>query len=357
VVEPSHFADPEEVELRYLRSCLARLPLLLTVSDRAARYVWTFNGHIGFGFDSMLGKTNLELGDHPSLRVLHELELRALATGETLCEELELPTSDGTRVLELTIAPLIERSMRVGISMIGVDIAQSEARTRLREEQLRLIAHDLRQPLNVIAIAAARLASVVDPDSPVSSLSESINASVHAMSRVLEDILETGEWETGGVLLRREPTEIGSFLRKTFTASVAPEGLLRLRVETQGVCEAEIDRAKLGRAVLNLVDNALKFSEGYSPVLVRAGREAGVLRIAVSDEGPGLDPEIARHAFDKYQASNGSRASGGKGLGLYAARLIVEAHGGRCRVVSLPGQGAIFSIELPTLRPPPAPTP
>lgn len=348
VAERSHSDRRRETELRHLRSCLAQLPLLMSISDRAARYVWWFEGRVSLGFSGMLGKTIVELGEHPSFRLLHDLELRTLATGQTACEELELPTADGTRIFEVTIAPVIEGGARVGVSMVAIDVAQSEARNRLREEQLRLIAHDLRQPLNVIAIAAARLAAVVDHDSPVSSLSESINASVQAMSRVLEDILETGEWETGGVLLRREPTELGTFLRETFTASVAPEGLLRLRLEVGRDCRAEVDRAKLGRAVLNLVDNALKFSDAEAPVVVSAGREAGILRIAVSDQGPGLDPETADHAFDKYKASTGSRASGGKGLGLYAARLIVEAHGGQCRVVSLPGQGATFSIELPT---------
>ncbi len=347
VVDRNQMDECRETELRHIRSCLAQLPLLLAINDRAARYVWSFNSHSGFEPELMLGKTDLELGDHPSLRTLHELKLRTLESRQTCVEELELPTGEGHRIFEVTASPLVERTALVGVATVGLDIAQNEARMRLREEQLRLIAHDLRQPLNVIAIAAARLASVVERDSSVSSLSDSINTSVHAMSRVLEDILETGEWETGGVLLQRERTDMGVLLRETFTAGVVPEGLLRLRLEVEERCEVEVDRAKLGRAVLNLVDNALKFSSRDTPVIVRAGREAGVLRIAVVDRGPGLDPEGAARAFDKYRASTGSRASGGKGLGLYGARLIVEAHGGRCRVVSAPGCGATFSIELP----------
>src|SRR5690606_28158019 len=125
----------------------------------------------------------------------------------------------------------------------------------------------------------------------IALLSECISSSVRAMTRVLEDILETGEWETGGVLLHREPTDIGAFLRETFTAGVVPDGLLRVQLEVEAPCVVELDRSKLGRAVLNLLDNALKFSPADTPVLVQVSCRADSLRIAVSDQGPGLDPQ------------------------------------------------------------------
>ncbi|MFO7565644.1 MAG: PAS domain-containing sensor histidine kinase [Enhygromyxa sp.] len=345
------FDRASEHELSHLRSCLAHAPTILAVADRAARYLWLYNPQAEFDPAQALGKTDLELDPHPCARALYELKRRVIETEMTCVEELELPGRGGPRAFEVTASPLIEDGVLIGVSTVGLDITTlreaNEARTRLREEQLRLISHDLRQPLNVISLAASRLATVVEAGSPVGVLSECISSSVRAMTRVLEDILETGEWETGGVLLRREPTDVGAFLRETFTAGVTPDGLLRVRLEIDGPCVANIDRSKLGRAVLNLLDNALKFSPPEAPVLVRVSCGEGLLRIVVSDEGPGLDKQTAAQAFDKYQASPGSRASGGKGLGLYCARLIVEAHGGSCRVESGPGGGASFSIELP----------
>lgn len=352
MAERSQADDRRDLALRQLQACSGELPLLLAVSDPTGRYLWSC-GRWGAPSSptELIGHTDLELGQHPSRHALHALKLRALAHAQTCTQELELDGETGPRTFEVIASPAREHDRIVGVVTVGVDVselhASNEARTQRREEQLRLLSHDLRQPLNVIAIAAARLASVADVGSPLSSLSERITTSVRAMSRVLEDILESGEWETGAILLRRERIDVAEFLRETFIAGIAPAGLLRLRLEVDPDCVAAVDRAKLGRAVLNLVDNALKFSGPDRPVLVRANAQGPTLDIAVVDHGPGLDADGAARAFDRYQASAGSRAAGGHGLGLYCARLIAEAHGGRCWVDSEPGRGATFAIELP----------
>ena len=328
--------------------------MVLAVTDQAARYVWVYNAPADFDEAAVIGKTDVEVLDNAGMRALYGLKQRVLSTEQVLSEEIMFPIGGDHRVYEVTASPLYEERVLTGVATVGLDITgrrtASEQRALAREEQLRLVSHDLRQPLNVINLIASRLAS--ESDGLIGSLGERIKANVQIMSRALEDILDVGEAEHGAVTLRCEPTELRAFLFETLSFGLTRDELARVRVDFgSGSCAAaaqvSLDRVKIGRVVLNLVGNALKFSPSHTPVVIHVTSEGEVIRIAVIDQGPGLDRTTAEAAFKKYWASLRSRVSGGKGLGLYAARLIVEAHGGRCRVDSAPGQGATFWFELP----------
>jgi signal transduction histidine kinase len=337
----------ERVDLQGFRRCLGPLPVILASTDRSARYLWLHAPQLEIPHAKVVGKTDLELGDGPGARALHELKLEVLRSEQTLVDEFALEYA-GNRTFEVTAAPRIEAGAVVGVSTLALDVTDRRASTLAdaREEQLRLLSHDLRQPLHVISMIACRLSSTVETGSLIDALCGRIQATARAMSRALEDVLDAGASEVGAIVLHREPTPLGPFLRETLDYGVAPDKLAQVELEVTTLGAVEIDRAKLGRAVLNLVDNALKFSPSGAPVRVCARRFNGKIQISVSDQGPGLDGPESR-VFERYQASARSRALGGKGLGLYCARMIVEAHGGACRVDTAPGRGATFWIELP----------
>lgn len=332
------------------RRCLAQWPVVLAVSDRAARYVWIYGPYFNCDSSDPIGKTDVELADNPGTHALFELKQRVLAAEQSFVEEIEVIFGGQPRVYEITASPLHEDGVLVGVSTVGLDVttrrAASEIRCKMREEQLRLISHDLRQPLNVIGMVASRLASDVASGPLVVSLSDRIKSNVRSMSRVIEDILDSDKPGGGELELHCEPTALGPFLCEILQSGVTPDSLTRVHLEIASAGLVRLDRGKISRAVLNLIDNALKFSPPNTPITVRVTREDSGIRIAVTDQGVGLDRQTAAAAFEKYWASPGSRASGGKGLGLYSARLIVEAHGGHCRVESVPGRGATFWIEL-----------
>jgi len=100
--------------------------------------------------------------------------------------------------------------------------------------------------------------------------------------------------------------------------------------------------------VVNLITNALKYSAEHSPVRIRLSRDPGRVVLDVIDYGIGVAPDTAKRLFDRYYRSAGGKAhTEGLGLGLYIARLIVEAHGGRIEVLSEMGKGSTFRILLP----------
>ncbi|MHB1416804.1 MAG: sensor histidine kinase, partial [Chloroflexota bacterium] len=126
------------------------------------------------------------------------------------------------------------------------------------------------------------------------------------------------------------------------------EDQARLRVEApQPVPPVLADPERVERVVVNLVTNALKYSTPGKPVVVRVQPSDGEAMVSVIDEGPGISSEELPHLFQRYRRAAAGNKAGGLGLGLYIARLIVEAHGGRIWVESEVGKGSTFSFTLP----------
>lgn len=105
---------------------------------------------------------------------------------------------------------------------------------------------------------------------------------------------------------------------------------------------------RLDRILTNLVSNALKYSPEAAPVLVRAESADREVRVSVADSGVGIPPEELPHVFDRYYRAKGAGESEGLGLGLFIAKALVEAHGGRIWVMSNPDEGSTFTFTLPT---------
>jgi len=110
-----------------------------------------------------------------------------------------------------------------------------------------------------------------------------------------------------------------------------------------------IDPRRIGQVLLNLLDNALRYSPAGGTVTVRARQEEQVVQVDIADQGPGLEPEELSLVFERfYRADKArSRITGGAGLGLSIVRQLVEAHGGRVWAESGTAEGATFSFTLP----------
>jgi signal transduction histidine kinase len=167
--------------------------------------------------------------------------------------------------------------------------------------------------------------------------------------RVVNELLEWGRLQAGQLALRREPLSLQALIDEVFMLlrPVADCKAVRLLQDAETQATVQADRDKLKQVLINLVENAVKFSDPQSRVClrVRAGRTA--LEVMVDDEGPGVAPEDLPHLFERFFRGRGSQAAAGSGLGLAIARNLARLHGGDIEVQPGAGRGSTFRLTLP----------
>lgn len=222
--------------------------------------------------------------------------------------------------------------------------------TKLRDEVLAIVAHDLRNPLGTIAMQAAMLRRRAQPRAGTEATSgEVIQHAASRMTRLIEDLLDVSRMEAGRLDVQPSPLAPGPFLSECLGTQrhLAEAAAIELRLgDVAGLPPVLADRHRLAQVVENLVGNALKFTGAGGRITVAAEARGDEVLFSVRDTGAGIQPEHLPHVFDRFwQARRAERQ--GAGLGLPIAKGIVEAHGGRIRVESTPGRGTAFFFTIP----------
>jgi signal transduction histidine kinase len=227
----------------------------------------------------------------------------------------------------------------------------AEMLARARADVLGIVAHDLRNPLHLIAASAGLLLETEDlPPARRRRPLEITQRAVRQMNRLIGDLLDATHLEAGRLTLALRDLDAYALVREAGETlrPAADERRIELRADTperEAMLRADEDR--LLQVLGNLVGNALKFTAAGGRVVISA-RSAGVeIVFSVADNGPGIPQDHQAHLFDRFwQARDGDRR--GVGLGLAISKGIVEAHGGRVWVESVVGSGSTFSFAIPT---------
>jgi two-component system, OmpR family, sensor kinase len=216
------------------------------------------------------------------------------------------------------------------------------------ERERRFVAdasHELRTPLAVIKteLEGALRGAGHDPqvrEALVAALEECDH-----LAQLAEDLLVVARTGEGELPMRREPLEVRELLERVERrfADRARERGRTIQVDVDGEQPVYADEVRLGQALGNLVDNALRYGQGE--VVLRSRSAGGGSELDVSDQGEGFAPDFAEHAFERFARGDRARTRSGTGLGLSIVRAIAEAHGGRADLV--PGAGATVRIWLP----------
>ena len=220
----------------------------------------------------------------------------------------------------------------------------------LRADFVSLVSHELRTPMAAVIGSARTLQQrwrELTPDQRESFL-ELIAGETNRLATLIGDVLDTSRIDAGTFTFRFSDVDLGELVRDSVAAAEVSSDEVALRADVQDPLPAvRGDAERLRQVLMNLLDNAIKYSPAGDEVHVRAYAEDGRVRIDVRDRGPGIAREDQRLIFEKFGRVTTGNTRPGTGLGLFIARSIAEAHGGTLEVASAPERGAVFTLELP----------
>ncbi len=222
------------------------------------------------------------------------------------------------------------------------------------EELVRVVSHDLRNPLGSVLLNIKTASVALSSEEDVAKAKRALDVaerSARTMVRLVDDLVERELVRTGKLSLTKARHEVKTLLHDavSLVEPAARAKPVELRVEAEAVEDAVLlcDRDRVLQVLSNLLHNAIKFSPRDGTVRLSARPEQGAIWFEVTDEGPGIDPEQLPHVFERmWQAKQGAQR--GLGMGLSIARDLVEAHGGHIAVESTPGKGSTFFFTIPT---------
>ena len=265
--------------------------------------------------------------------------------------EVDLRRADGTVVPTESWQRVVELPGDTVYVSVWRDISERRALEQLQREVLAMVTHDLKTPLTSIkAMAQLMQRRGVYREQSVTN----IVAQAERLERLVNDLLDVSRLETGRLELQRETVDLVAVVRETVEAARALSPAHRISVEAPDrPLMGEFDYHRLAQILQNLLSNAVRYSPAGSTIRVSVTDLGDAAQIAVSDQGPGIPPEALARIFERFYRAEAAAVSQpqGLGLGLYIARGLVEAHGGRVWAESTAGQGSTFYVRLPYGRP------
>jgi signal transduction histidine kinase len=227
----------------------------------------------------------------------------------------------------------------------------AEEASRAREEMLAVVAHDLRNPLNVVMMTTQLFADTEPAGEKRDQLLGVILRAAKRMNRLIEDLLEVVRQESGKMNLDVDEISVASLLAQTaemFQTTAAENGISLRVEETPPGLTVRGDSERIMQVLSNLVGNGIKFVGRGGSVVLKCELKGDEAIFSVADSGPGIAGEDLDRLFEKFWQRRRTDKRG-VGLGLAIARGIVEAHGGRIWVESRIGDGSTFYFTLPAM--------
>jgi len=283
-----------------------------------------------------------------------EYLLRRIRALEDEVETLRAAAAERRR-LESTIEQLRDANEHLVLAAVQAQHLQedAEAANRRQNEFLAMLAHELRNPLSPIGMAASLLERAPDASPQLHKLSRVIARQVEHMAKLLDDLLDAARISSGKITLSTQPLMLAEVLQQA-VETMQPciqerRQSLQVELPAENVV-VEGDQVRLTQVFTNLLANASKYTGDGGRLHLRARAGADEVSVAIEDNGNGIAPEIIPYIFDLFTQGPRSlaRSEGGLGIGLNVVRNLVSMHAGTVTAQSSgAGQGSCFTVRLP----------
>ena len=269
---------------------------------------------------------------------------------------LEFNIEVSEKILKTVISPMfLQSGDYVGYIIVLIDVTKEVEMDRLRSQFVSNVSHELRTPVTVLRSYCDTLASMGD-EFDYKTQKEFlgiINKEVIRLNDMVNDILDFSRYEAGNIKLEKELKDVSQLIQDCITRAqvLAKDKNLKFSVNiAQDLPEIPINYDSITRALMNLITNAIKYSENDKTITVKAEKSEDYVIITVTDQGIGISEENQKKVFDRFfRVENSAHTVKGTGLGLHLVKIAIEKHHlGEVFVHSQLGEGSTFGFKLPT---------
>lgn len=298
---------------------------------------------------SVEGKSLVEISRHPDLLAAFN-QLRA--TSGELVQEIHLLTGDTTLLTHWV--PLRSNGGDQGVVAVFQDISERKRVENMRRDFVANVSHELRTPISVIkGYAETLLEGVIESDRERAiHFVGIIHQHSERLASLINDILTLSRLESSQASLELHPTDAAGTMSKVcmlFAEAARAKGVEVRNEAQEGMARVMVDLGRLEQVLINLLENAVKYTPQGGMIRIFTEDEGGFVRISVADTGNGIPAKDIPRIFERFYRVDEarSREQGGTGLGLSIVKHIVHLHGGEVSVQSEHGKGSVFSFSLP----------